>query len=46
MQCPVGGCDNVVESGPNCYVEVETGIKSKRKLVCEECAEMFMEHIS
>ena len=46
MQCPVSGCHNAVEPGPNCYVEVETGIKTKRKLVCEKCAEMVMEHIS
>lgn len=45
MDCPY--CEeNPVEPGPNCYVEVELGDSSIKKLVCEECAQMFADHLT
>lgn len=44
MQCP--HCDKQkVERGKNCYVKVELGDRSLKKLVCNECAEMFEDHL-
>lgn len=45
MDCPVGGCDNPVEPGPNCYMEIELASSSVKKLICEDCAEMFRSHL-
>jgi hypothetical protein len=45
-RCPIGGCDNAVEPGPNCYVEVELSSESVKKLVCEDCAETFKDHVT
>lgn len=46
MDCPMKGCDKPVEPGPNCYVKVELGDKSKKKLVCEDCAQLHYDHLS
>lgn len=45
MKCPINGCDNAVEPGPNCYIEIELGTESIKKLICQDCAEMFREHV-
>lgn len=45
MICPHCN-ENQVEPGPNCYVEVELGSKSVKKLVCAECAQLFWDHIT
>lgn len=46
MDCPIEGCDNAVEPGPNAYIEVEFGGESLRKLVCEDCAELYYDHLA
>lgn len=45
MKCPMN-CSNRVEPGPNCYVEVELGDSSIKKLVCEDCAELIKDHLT
>lgn len=45
MNCP--HCDeNPVEPGPNCRVKVELPDETIEKLVCEECANLFADHIT
>jgi len=45
MDCPACN-ESSIESGNNCYVEVELGSESIRKLVCEDCAETFRDHVT
>lgn len=46
MNCPVTGCNNNVEPGANTYIEVELSDKSLKKLVCNDCAELYYDHIT
>lgn len=46
MNCPMQGCDNPVEPGPNCYIGVDTGDQSVKKLVCQDCAELYLGHLT
>lgn len=44
MLCPY--CEeNHIEPGPNCRIKVEHATGTIAKMVCEDCADMFKEHL-
>lgn len=45
MNCPIEGCDNPVEPGPNARIKVSKGQQSRQKLVCTDCYDMFMGYL-